>query len=74
MYSVHFVLLWCLLTIYGLLFCLDVTIGFRVATVEVPESIGAVALIVEVKEGQLSHPISLQYSTSDGTATGAMLS
>ena len=35
-----------------------------------PEEIGNVMLIVEVKKGQLDHTISLQYSTSDGTATG----
>ena len=47
-----------------------ITVGFRVPSVDVPESAGNVTLIAEVTGGQLDRNVTLQYNTADGSALG----
>ena len=47
-----------------------ITVGFRVPSVDVPESAGNATLIAEVTGGQLNRNVTLQYNTADGSALG----
>ena len=47
-----------------------ITIGFRLPSVDMLESVGNAMLIAEVTGGQLDRSVTLQYNTAHGLALG----